>query len=130
MALKLTKEITVPLYGVQVVICSTADAADKKFGKGFLYRNYTAQVSVVTCPKYQIDMVAICFSSPDSYNAECLTHECVHAAWRILELVGITVSVDNQEPLAYLAGWLSRQVNNFMMIHVEQQKKSGDEDGS
>lgn len=101
-------------------------AADKKFGKGFFNRNYTAQVSVVTCPKYQIDMVAICFSSPDSYNAECLTHECIHAAWRILELVGITVSVDNQEPLAYLAGWLSRQVNDFMMNHIEAQQQPKD----
>lgn len=51
-----------------------------------------------------------------------LTHECIHAAWRILELVGVTVSVDNQEPLAYLAGWLSREVNNFMAPHIEATK--------
>jgi len=64
-------------------------------------------------------MVTICFDSPDSYDAEVLCHECVHAAWRVLDLVGVKVGFDNQEPLAYLAGWISRKVNNFMVSHIE-----------
>lgn len=124
MALKPIKEVTVPLYGVQVFICSSSESADKKYGAGFLYKNYGAQVTVVDNQKTGVSEVVITFLSPDSYNAEALTHECVHAAWRILELVGVRVSVGNQEPLAYLAGWLSRQVNNFMMDHIEAQKKS------
>jgi len=120
MALKLSKEVRVPIYGVRVVICANAEIASAKYGDDFLNNDFSAQVSVVEEIKSGIRMVAICYRSPGEYNAETLTHECVHAAWRVLELVGITVSVDNQEPLAYLAGWLSRQVNNFMMNHVEE----------
>lgn len=119
MALKPTKELTVPLYGVQIIICSSAEAADKRFGDGFLYKNFAAQVCKIQDPKTNVDMVTITFRHPDYYNAENLTHECIHAAWRVLELVGVTVSVNNHEPLAYLAGWISRQVNRFMMQHVE-----------
>ncbi|TDN54640.1 hypothetical protein EC843_101686 [Buttiauxella sp. JUb87] len=126
MALRPCKELTVPLYRVQVVICSSAAAADKRFGKGFLYKNFTAQVSTIEDSNTGIDFIVITFADPDAYNAECLTHECVHAAWRILELVGVTVSADNQEPLAYLAGWLSREVNNFMMDHIEAQKSNSE----
>lgn len=122
MALKAIKEVTVPLYGLRVAICSSAEAAAKKFGDGFMLKNFSAQVCRVEHIPTGVDMVVICFRSPASYHAEALTHECIHAAWRILELVGVTVSVDNQEPLAYLAGWLSREVNNFMVPHAEAMK--------
>jgi len=59
------------------------------------------------------------FRSLDEYCTETLAHECVHAAWRVLELVGVKSDVDNQEPLAYLTGWIARQVNNFMIAHVD-----------
>ncbi|WP_145586620.1 hypothetical protein [Yersinia kristensenii] len=117
-------EISVPLYGVQIIICSSAEAADKKFGHGFLYKNYAAQVCVIECEKTGISKVTICFDSPKNYNTEVLSHECVHAAWRVLDLVGIRVSYSNQEPLAYLTGWIARQVNNFMVSHIETLKNS------
>jgi hypothetical protein len=118
MALKATKELRVPLYGVRVMIFPTKEASDKFLGYENLSNNYSAMVSVLQCSK-GIDYISITFRTLDDYCSETLTHECVHAAWRILELVGITASVDNQEPLAYLAGWLSRQVNKFMMSHIE-----------
>ncbi|AVF34278.1 hypothetical protein [Rahnella sikkimica] len=125
MALKATKELKVPLYGVRVMIFTTKAAGDKFLGYESIDTNYSAMVSVLTCAK-GIDYIAITFRTLDDYCSETLTHECVHAAWRVLELVGIKVSVDNQEPLAYLAGWLSRQVNNFMMNHIEAQQQPKD----
>lgn len=111
-------ELVTPLYGVRFVIFSTRDAANKFLGYDDFCNNYAAQVSVLTCAA-GIDYVALTFRDVSEYCADTLTHECVHAAWRILERVGVTVSVDNQEPLAYLAGWLSKEVNKFMMAHVE-----------
>ncbi|OIX96229.1 hypothetical protein BFS14_01830 [Serratia fonticola] len=122
MALKPSKEVRTPLYSVRVGIYSSAEAAGKVYGDGFFSKNFGAQVCRVENIRTGVDMVTITFRSPASYNAESLTHECIHAAWRILELVGIKVSVDNQEPLAYLAGWLSREVNNFMVPHAEAMK--------
>ncbi len=121
MALKATKELKVPLYDVRVIIFSTKEAGDKFLGYESVSTNYSAMVSVLQCSR-GIDYIAITFRTLDDYCSETLTHECVHAAWRALDLVGITVSVDNQEPLAYLAGWLSQQVNNFMIKHVEAQQ--------
>ncbi|MBV6817519.1 hypothetical protein KWG64_06140 [Rahnella sp. PD12R] len=125
MALKATKELKVPLYGVRVMIFSTKVAGDKFLGYESIDTNYSAMVSVLQCSK-GIDYIAITFRTLEDYCSETLTHECVHAAWRVLELVGIKVSVDNQEPLAYLAGWLSRQVNNFMMNHIDAQQQPKD----
>lgn len=36
-----------------------------------------------------------------------LAHESVHAAWEVLDFCGIQVSQENDEALAYLAGWFS-----------------------
>lgn len=119
-------EVVTPLYGVRFLVFPTLEAAANFFGCDELGRNYAAQVSVLTCSK-GIDYVAMTFRDIDEYCAETLNHECVHAAWRILELVGVKVSVDNQEPLAYLAGWLSKEVNKFMMAHHEHRdKENGD----
>jgi len=63
--------------------------------------------------------VVMTFRSLDEYCTETLAHECVHAAWGVLELVGVKSDVGNQEPLAYLTGWIARQVNNFMIAHVD-----------
>lgn len=32
-----------------------------------------------------------------------LMHECIHAAWRVLDAAGVRVKVDNHEALTYLA---------------------------
>lgn len=119
-------EVSVPLYGVQIIICSSAEAADKKFGDGFLYKNFKAQVNIVEDRRSGVDKVTIVFSHPFDYDTECLAHECVHAAWRVLSLAGVKVSYSNQEPLAYLTGWIARQVNNFMVSHIEALKNSPD----
>lgn len=120
MAKKLKKhlEVSVPLYGVVFMCFPNKEAETKWLGYEDMNDNYAAQVSVGKSDQ-GVEYVSMCFRSIDEYCTETLTHECVHAAWRVLEIVGITVSVDNQEPLAYLTGWLSRQVNNFMMPHVE-----------
>ena len=48
-------------------------------------------------------------------NSECLTssnitHESIHVAMDILDYVGVKIDYDNQEPLAYLAGWVTECV--------------------
>lgn len=43
-------------------------------------------------------------------DALSASHETLHAAWRILDLVGVKVDVDNSEALVYFHEHLLRQV--------------------
>jgi hypothetical protein len=116
--------LRVPLYGVEVIVCPTKQAAEKEMWVGVLSDNFMAQVTTGVDDKTNVECVAIIFRSLDDYCTETLTHECVHAAWRVLDLVGVKVAVDNQEPLAYLTGWISQRVNNFMVSHIEYEESA------
>ncbi|AGN89495.1 hypothetical protein Eta_0049 [Serratia phage Eta] len=120
--LKRIARMRVPLYGVEVIVCPTKQDAEKEMWAWVLSSNFMAQVTTGVDNKTGAECVAIIFRSLDDYCTETLTHECVHAAWRVLELVGVKSDVDNQEPLAYLTGWISRQVNNFMVSHIEAEE--------
>lgn len=122
--LKRIARLRVPLYGVEVIVCPTKQDAEKEMWVGVLSDNFMAQVTTGVDDKTGVDCVAIIFRSLEDYCTETLTHECVHAAWRVLELVGVKSDVDNQEPLAYLTGWISHQVNNFMVSHIEQEESA------
>lgn len=122
--LKRIARLRVPLYGVEIIVCPTEQDAEKEMWTGVLSDNSMAQVTTGVDDKSGIECVAIIFRSLEDYDTETLAHECVHAAWRTLELVGVKSDVDNQEPLAYLTGWIARQVNNFMVSHIEADKES------
>lgn len=51
--------------------------------------------------------VIIRFRSRKNMTTEIITHESVHAAAEIMRYVGGRVEVENQEPFAYLAGWVA-----------------------
>lgn len=48
-----------------------------------------------------------------------LAHECIHAAWDILDYAGVQVEKRNHEQLAYLVGFLVGEVS---VIYKQQQK--------
>jgi hypothetical protein len=41
-------------------------------------------------------------------------HESVHMSWALLGEMGIKVSSANDEPLAYLCGWMAQAVMEFL----------------
>lgn len=51
--------------------------------------------------------VLIRFQNSKVITAEIITHESVHAAMEIMQYVGGKIDVRNQEPFAYLAGWIA-----------------------
>lgn len=44
------------------------------------------------------------------YSEANLAHECVHAAWAVLNYAGAYVEHNNDEPLAYLVGHIFERV--------------------
>lgn len=51
--------------------------------------------------------------------APTMAHEAVHAALDICDDVGVEVNADNQEPFAYLVGWITREI---YIAHKHQAK--------
>lgn len=48
---------------------------------------------------------------PENFKSSLMTHECIHAAWRVCDLVGIQNTSDNHEALAYIAGYIAKQAS-------------------
>lgn len=116
---KFVKDLIVPIYGIKVIVGLDAEALSKH-----LTKNYNIDHSI---PEGNAGQAAI-FEYGDSgyvvhtlyvdrsvYKMGYLTHECLHCAWHILNDVGVTVTWDNHESLAYLAGWLADEVHKFYM---------------
>lgn len=49
----------------------------------------------------------IWFPEETSIDHEKVTHESVHAAMDIFRDIGADIDTDNQEPFAYLVGWIA-----------------------
>lgn len=94
-------EYSVPLYGVNLVIATDIEEASR-LGVD-IDPNHGASVCIMTTTAGTSEVLAI--FRPDHMSPQVIAHEATHAAWRILDLVGITVDSDNHEALAYLVGW-------------------------
>lgn len=94
-------DYTVPLYGVTLVVATDIEEASH-LGVD-IDPNHGASVCIATHINGTKEVVAV--FRPDHMGNDTVAHEATHAAWRILDLVGITVDSDNHEALAYLVGW-------------------------
>jgi hypothetical protein len=41
-------------------------------------------------------------------------HECLHAAWYVLDIFGVHITVDNHEALAYMQGHIFEEIKKRM----------------
>lgn len=55
--------------------------------------------------------VLIRFESKQAITASNVTHEAMHAAMDIFEYVGAYPDPKNQEPFAYLCGWIAKCID-------------------
>src|SRR5688500_7720328 len=56
------------------------------------------------------DLTAIVIHFPEAPSADVITHEAIHAANFVYKKCGILHDVDNDEPFAYLAGWIAKKI--------------------
>lgn len=72
--------------------------------------------------------VLVRFESLESMTIQNIVHESNHVAMEIFEFIGAEASTSNQEPLAYLAGWvgdcMEKVKNELSAKSQEQQEKS------
>lgn len=54
-------------------------------------------------------------SKKTAMDVSVVTHESIHAAMEIFDFVGAKLSFEDQEPFAYLAGWISKCIKEALM---------------
>ena len=55
--------------------------------------------------------VLVIFKSKVAMTADTMAHEATHLAMMIFDYVGATPNINDQEPFAYLVGWITRCIN-------------------
>lgn len=61
----------------------------------------------------------IWFPSVKDMTASNMAHEAVHASMDLCSLIGCDIDVENQEPFAYLVGWVVRCLEAVKRYKVE-----------
>lgn len=101
----------IPIYGVEVYFYPSFEDMPKNFK---LNSNCSASTFYINATPLQAESIGIAIKDYNWYNPDTITHEAVHAAWKILHLVGIKCSANNNEPMAYLVGYIVKKINNYM----------------
>lgn len=70
--------------------------------------NAYAVVDNVTIAKTNKGGILIRFGEFEDIRCGTLTHEAVHATFSIFQYVDAKADCDNQEPFAYLCGWIGK----------------------
>lgn len=113
------KSLIVQPYGVEVIVSSDWEALRKHLIKKFKYDCEDDNISAhgllgisftIECqPTGEVKFVQF------AEDEQTLVHECVHTAWHVLDHVGIKVSADNHEALAYTTDWIYGECKKWLL---------------
>lgn len=56
-----------------------------------------------------------------------ITHETIHVATDIFDYIGAYHDPKNQEPFAYLCGWIAKCIEEVKQIEIEYEKEKSEE---
>lgn len=101
-------KITVPIYGTVVFITSEADEctslAKRHCKVDMNSYDYCANGMVVHAQDTQIVWL------PRQASLNTIVHECTHVAMNLCYYKDVPVDTSNQEPFAYLMGYLAQEI--------------------
>lgn len=111
------KTIVVPIYGLIVRAFANYPTAEKYYKCHMDCDQSEAFVQTLNLTGTNRTEIVICFKGPQYCTINTITHEVLHAAWRVLNHVGVKVDSGNHEALAYLVGYLAENVTPWAMSH-------------
>lgn len=111
----------IPIYNILLIVFPDIETAsgimtETDFSSG----DFSAMTLFTPNPDTGIPCITITFKSVEYYNASEVIHESIHAAWDVLDAVGVKVSRSNHEALAYLADYIGGFVFEWMDSYVEE----------
>ncbi|MBR8706941.1 hypothetical protein [Bacteroides pyogenes] len=64
--------------------------------------------------------VLVRFKSKKSMTVSTISHESLHIAMNIFDYIGAKADSMNQEPLAYLVGWIAGKINQVRICKLKE----------
>lgn len=113
----LYKRIAIPIYECDLIVCigdsieESVDAIPRRHKEMVDLSNFDNScqgVSFVRHPFY-----ILCFTT-ESIGSGIVHHEIGHVTRSLMCDIGFKIYADNDEPLAYLEGWMSDKVYAFL----------------
>jgi hypothetical protein len=103
-----TKKIPISIYFQNLIIhkVDTYVEVNKKYGNDIPEGVYSAVV-------FRIDKNTTVMAIED-IDYGIIAHEVVHLVNSVFKEVGIQLDLDNDEPQAYLTGYIMKQICNFL----------------
>lgn len=104
-----SKTIDIPIYGGKLSFYydSNLEPIKQQYNLDINLDDYDA---FVFTDNYKDEFI-MCFSV---YKFSTLVHEIIHVVNDIFKSRNIELNLDNDEPQAYLAGWVAKELNTFM----------------
>ena len=105
------KKVKIPLYFGELVIlkCKDFKKLNKKYGIE-LANEWDAAVFRHTTTEGYTQYFAVFLSKP---SIKTIAHEAVHIVNHIFNDRHISLDIFNDEPQAYLTGWVVEQIDNY-----------------
>lgn len=111
-------QIYVPIYDYQIdlYVFPHAEKLSRKLRK-ITGSDFTQELKADGC-FISNDKTDRCYMVLNKTDIRTTSHECVHAATFILHNCGIPISLDNDETMAYLIGYLTTEVEKKLKCYA------------
>lgn len=109
-----TRNLKPPLYPVRVFICLTEDINDAMSDYEKYFGKQDRDKWTLACALANFDRGVFALFIPFNASTKTIAHELWHLTNYILRQVGIVADHDNDEPGAYLNGWLTERVYRLL----------------
>lgn len=123
----LLKKLPVNPYSSElwIIISGNPDIDIKRLNKKFpgLSISWGKDYAAWTNDHYYDDCVIAVAFDASCMDVSTIAHEATHIANLVFKHAGVIFDKDNDEPLAYLIGWISGQIHDLHLKYLKQQKK-------
>ena len=116
--------IELPIYDLEiVVIIDKWEEANKKFKLRFTEAEYQAEAWTIYDEPYLSHSEIFMLFKESALDYNTLLHELTHCISGVCKLRGIKLDENNDEPLAYLQGYIGEKLLNFRDKYFQLNQK-------
>lgn len=102
-----------------VSVGASTEELQRKFGKkdiNDMDDSYYAETQTVQQKEPLFGGVLVRFQDLKAITPETISHESTHAALEIFDYCDCRIDIENQEPFAYLVGWIAKCIEEVINV--------------